>query len=306
VINFRYHVVSLTAIFLALALGMVLGTAALNGPVADYLSSQVSSLRQTNADLRGQVQELQTRADSQDSFVEELAPTLLTGRLKGRSVAVVAWPGADEKDRDGVVEMLARSGATVSGVVTLTPQFIDPAESDALLELVTRLVPAGVTLPNNGVGAETASALVGTVIAGGSVTVPAATRSTVVSGFATIGALTVDRPVTGAAQAVVVVTGPAQESKKGEPPSVMPSVLVQFAKVSPHLVVAGPTATQGSLVAGVRGDSTLTDAVSTVDGVSLAEGRAVAVMAVVEEFAGRNGHYGTGDKATARVPHLPS
>jgi len=34
VINFRYHVVSLTAVFLALAIGLVVGTAALNGPVA--------------------------------------------------------------------------------------------------------------------------------------------------------------------------------------------------------------------------------------------------------------------------------
>ena len=36
-INFRYHVVSLTAVFLALAIGLVVGTAALNGPVADSL-----------------------------------------------------------------------------------------------------------------------------------------------------------------------------------------------------------------------------------------------------------------------------
>ena len=41
-INFRYHVVSLTAVFLALAIGLVVGTAALNGPVADSLRGQVS------------------------------------------------------------------------------------------------------------------------------------------------------------------------------------------------------------------------------------------------------------------------
>jgi hypothetical protein len=46
VINFRYHVVSLTAVFLALAIGLVVGTAALNGPVADSLKNQISALKQ--------------------------------------------------------------------------------------------------------------------------------------------------------------------------------------------------------------------------------------------------------------------
>ena len=54
-INFRYHVVSLTAVFLALAIGLVVGTAALNGPVADALKEQVNALRKDNQQLRDQV-----------------------------------------------------------------------------------------------------------------------------------------------------------------------------------------------------------------------------------------------------------
>ena len=54
-INFRYHVVSLTAVFLALAIGLVVGTAALNGPVADSLNNQVTSLRKDNTQLRDTV-----------------------------------------------------------------------------------------------------------------------------------------------------------------------------------------------------------------------------------------------------------
>ncbi len=51
-INFRYHVVSLTAVFLALAIGLVVGTAALNGPVADSLEGQVTGLRKDNQNWR--------------------------------------------------------------------------------------------------------------------------------------------------------------------------------------------------------------------------------------------------------------
>ena len=54
-INFRYHVVSLTAVFLALAIGLVVGTAALNGPVADSLEDQVNALSKDNSNLRDQV-----------------------------------------------------------------------------------------------------------------------------------------------------------------------------------------------------------------------------------------------------------
>lgn len=45
-INFRYHVVSLTAVFFALAIGLVVGTAALNGPVADSLRDVVTTVAQ--------------------------------------------------------------------------------------------------------------------------------------------------------------------------------------------------------------------------------------------------------------------
>ena len=57
-INFRYHVVSLTAVFLALAIGLVVGTAALNGPVADSLKDQVSALSKDNSNFRAQANQV--------------------------------------------------------------------------------------------------------------------------------------------------------------------------------------------------------------------------------------------------------
>ena len=41
VISFRYHLVSIVAVFLALALGIVVGTTALNGPITKDLRNQV-------------------------------------------------------------------------------------------------------------------------------------------------------------------------------------------------------------------------------------------------------------------------
>jgi len=44
VINFRYHVVSLAAVFLALAIGLVVGTSSANGPLTENLNEQVNTL----------------------------------------------------------------------------------------------------------------------------------------------------------------------------------------------------------------------------------------------------------------------
>ena len=71
-INFRYHVVSLTAVFLALAIGLVVGTAALNGPVADSLEDQVDALSKDNSNLRDQVNQYRDEVNREEDFATEV------------------------------------------------------------------------------------------------------------------------------------------------------------------------------------------------------------------------------------------
>jgi hypothetical protein len=310
VINFRYHVVSLTAVFLALAVGLILGTAALNGPVADKISSQVSGLRNTNGQLRDQVDELQTRASSQDEFVREVAPTLLAGRLTGRSVLVLSGPTASTGDRDQVVSMLKTAGATITAQVRMTKDFTDPTKDDALQDLAARVTPAGVTtLPNDGVGAETASALLATVLLSNKAPISDANRTTILSAYESLGVIDLDGQVSKVLPtAVVIVTGePATSSDATDRNNAFLAVVKQFDVVAGQMVLAAPTAAgSGNPVAAVRGDGTLAKTISTVDGVSLAEGQVATAMALAEQFTGRAGHYGTGKSATARIPTLQS
>lgn len=308
-INFRYHVVSITSIFLALAIGLVLGTAALNGPLADNLKSQVSSLAKSNGQLRDQVGELQTRADSQDDFVRQAAPMLLSRRLSGSSVVVTSTPSADSDDRDGVVEMLRQAGATVVGTVRLTDQYTDPRRDDVLQDLATKLVPASVTgLPNNGVGVETASALLATVLVDGTAQVSPANRSSILTGYSSLGVLTVESAISGPADAMVVVAGQAATDDDADARNAaLLTTLRAFDRVVRHLVVAAPAAGgAGSPVAEIRDAGAMAKTVCTVDGVSLAEGQAVVALALADAIRGRVGHYGTGDGATARLPDLRS
>ena len=80
-INFRYHVVSLTAVFLALAIGLVVGTAALNGPVADSLRDQVQALNRDNSNLRDQQNQYRDELNRAQDFATEVSPALLNGKL---------------------------------------------------------------------------------------------------------------------------------------------------------------------------------------------------------------------------------
>lgn len=309
-INFRYHVVSLTAVFLALTVGLVLGTAALNGTVQNKISEQVGGLRNSNSQLRDQVEELQTRAASQDEFVRQIAPGLLAGKLTGRSVLVVSGPTADNDDRDQVVEMLKTAGATISGTVRLRKDFTDPNKDDALQDLAARITPAGVTnLPNNGVGVETSSALLATVLLANTAPITAANRTTILSAYESLQVLDLDGAVSATpTTAVVVVTGaPETGNDAADRNKAFVDIVKQFDTVATEMVLAGSTAAgAGNAVAAVRDDGTLAKTISTVDGVSLAEGQVATAMALAEQFTGRAGHYGTGSGASARIPTLRS
>ena len=309
-INFRYHVVSLTAVFLALAVGLVLGTAALNGTVQNQLNQQVSGLRNSNDQLRGQVEELQTRADSQNEFVRQIAPGLLAAKLTGKSVLVVSGPTADNDDRDQVVKMLTTAGATITGQVRLRKDFTDPNKDDALQDLAARITPAGVTtLPNNGIGVETSSALLATVLLANKAQITPANRTTILAGFENLQVLDLDGEVAAApATAVVFVTGsPETGSDAADRNKAFLDIVKQFSAVAAQMVLAGSTAAgEGNPVAAVRDDGTLAKTISTVDGVSLAEGQVATALALVEQYTGQAGHYGTGSGASARIPTLRS
>jgi len=310
VINFRYHVVSLTAVFLALAVGLVLGTAALNGTVQNQISKQVDGLRDSNNQLRDQVGELQTRANSQDDFTREIAPTLLTGKLVGRSVLVVSGPTADSDDRDQVVKMLTMAGAAITGQVRLTKDLTDPNKDDTLQDLTARVTPAGVTnLPNNGVGVETSSALLATVLLANPAQITALNRTQILEAYEALGVLNLDGQIAAQpATAVVFVTGaPEAGSNAADRNKALLNIVKQFDAVAGQMVLAGSTAAgAGNPVASVRDDGTLAKTISTVDGVSLAEGQVATAMALAEQFGGRAGHYGTGSGASARIPTLRS
>lgn len=311
-INFRYHVVSLTAVFLALAIGLVVGTAALNGPVADSLKENVNALRKDNQQMRQSVNSMQKELELEEDFAAEMAQVVLPGKLTGRRVLVLSLPSGREHT-EGVLKMLELAGANVTGRVDLQDKFVNPDSNNNLLELaVTAARPGSAPtsgLPGNGHGVETSSALLASVLvdrAQGSPAVSDADRRAVLSAYSNAGYLSTEGRITGAAEAVVLISGqPYVDKDSAKKDESVVKVAEQFDR-SAALVVGGNGSAGGNVVAVVRGDPVLSQTISTVDNANTVQGQLVTTLALVQQVVEKKaGQYGVGDNAAALLPKLP-
>jgi hypothetical protein len=312
VINFRYHVVSLTAVFLALAIGLVVGTAALNGPVADSLKENVNALRKDNSQMRQSVNSLQKELDMEEDFAAEIAQVILPGKLNGRRVLVLSLPSGRDHT-EGVMKMLQLAGANVTARIDVQDKFINPDSNNNLLELaVTAARPNSVPtsgLPGNGHGVETSSALLASVLLDrpqGSPAVTDADRRAVVQQYTNAGYLAPQDKIGGAAEAVVLVSGqPYVDKFSAEKDESVVKIAEQFDRTG-AIVVGGMGSAGGNVVSVVRGDPVLAQTISTVDNANTVQGQLVTSLALLQQLTEKKaGQYGVGDNAAALLPKLP-
>src|SRR5471030_2713714 len=95
VIDFRYHIVSIVSIFLALAVGIVLGAGPLKEDIGNSLSQQTSALRAQKTQLRTQLDAEKAGTGARDTFAAAVAPVIMKNQLSDKTVSLVIAPGAD-------------------------------------------------------------------------------------------------------------------------------------------------------------------------------------------------------------------
>ena len=88
-IDFRYHLVSLIAVFLAVALGIIIGTTALNEPILADIENQVSRPRAGQALAGGPHPAAADAAGHRRRVRAGRRPGLVDGTLAGQSVLLV-------------------------------------------------------------------------------------------------------------------------------------------------------------------------------------------------------------------------
>jgi hypothetical protein len=312
VIDFRYHLVSLIAVFLAVALGIVIGTTQLNGPILDDLESQVDALQQDKRSLEDQTQALRSELDVSEDFETAVAPALVEQALAGRSILlVVTSDDVATEDVEELVALIEQADGTVAGRISLTPAFTDPSSESSLQSYVTGSgLPTGVTLPE----VDDAGQLVGSLLAQ-VLLVPAdgaapdsAATSSVLAGLAALDVLRTDSDAVAPANlALVLTSGEFTGRQADERNDTLVDLVTALDARGSGVVVAGDAASarENGLVGTVREDPEVASAVSTVDNITTAAGRISAVLALRAEAAGTSGAYGTGED-TQPVPPVRS
>lgn len=305
-INFRYHVVSLAAVFLALAVGLIVGTAAANGPVTDSLKDRYNEVSSTNQQLRDEVNQQNTDLQKAGDFATDIAPAYLAGKLAGKRVLVVSLEGNGtdvDKTVDAVSTFLGEAGAKVSGTVKIREKFLTPANKSQLLDLAESSAPPSVSgaLPNQSDGVDSSAALLATILVGKTGTASVDGVRTVLSAYSTQGYLSVDGDFSAPAEATVLVAGAPTTGKDAKDRATAALSVINRFDQAGKLVVAGIA--PGGPVQAVRGDSSLAKTVSTVDNADTAQGQVAVILALVDRVNGKAvGHYGTGDGAASLIP----
>lgn len=306
-IDFRYHLVSITAIFLALALGLFIGATSLRGVVASDITSRTDHVIAQNSELKAALADSRAQVNRERGFEAALAPRVVAGQLSGRTVALVTAPGVSGDIRTGVQDALSRAGAAVTADIQLRDSLLDPQQSTFLDTLVTRLDPA--LRRGEGSGSARALDLLAAAIGGGAAQAgrqrPA--LGTVLSAFTAGRFVTSTAPSTPAALVVILVP-----AAPGQPPpsasAEVPTLLTGFAgaldDAGMGVVVAGPAAAtaSGGVLAAVRSDSSVSQAVSTVDSVDQPSGVIATILSLADMASGHRGAYGTGSDHSPPVP----
>ncbi len=306
-INFRYHIVSLMAVFLALAVGIAVGVS-LSPSVEEGILSQAQQDRNQVTALRTEL----TRRDNLDTYRstydQRTAQLVLAGRMTDDRVALVVMPDAPNAVVTAIGDAVVQAGGRVVAQVKVSQEVFDPAQADKVDQAVAALDLIGFTddmSPATKVGWSLSRAIAAKPVGSRD-----AYAKTVGRTLASANLADVREDVEDTAQLVVVVTAPT--------PTQPPAAEVTAAHVqldvgirdagggADHIpvVVAGPNSDglDGTDVGAVRTTSVASDELSTVDVADLPSGVVTTVLAGKEQILGEQGHYGALARADDALP----
>ncbi len=318
-IDFRYHLVSIVAVFLALAVGIVLGSTELRGAALSALDRTSNALSQKLNAANNENSALQQEVSGDQAFAQAAEPVLLSHLLEGKRAVVLTAPGAPSAVVNGITTALGDAGATVSGQVALSAKFADTGASNLSLldQLTQRVAPSGLTLANGTPQQQAAQVLASALMSSGSSssggssgsggsTAGSQAAQTILSSYSAGQFITVSgQPAQGATLAVIVTAATAPSGGTSDPANqAIVSLAQEFGSSSQATVVAGPSAGsgQGSAISAVRSSGAANNA-STVDNADEVSGQIVVVQALAQQLNGHKpGSYGTQSDATSAGP----
>jgi hypothetical protein len=141
-INFRYHLVSLVAVFLALAIGIIAGSTVIKESILDQTQQNLDNAEKNLKDLEDSNNKLRTQIDQlkgRDDALNAAGTTdLLQNRLTGMPVLMFKVDGVDDNSATMLRTAFTDAGAAFAGVVTFTDRLTltNPADVAKMQDLL--------------------------------------------------------------------------------------------------------------------------------------------------------------------------
>ena len=312
-IDFRYHLVSIVSIFMALAVGIVLGAGPLKEDIGTRLSQQTSALRAEKSQLRTELDAEKRSTVARDTFSAAVAPAIMKGQLSTKIVALVVAPGTDAELVKSTTASLVAAGAKVGSTITLTEAWSDPAKRTFRNTLANQLaILVKVPLAVNGPDQLAATVLARAILGGTDRSTERAdpSASAALDGLLAGDLVTVSPDQIVPSSGVVFLGGPVMGTTQQGIDAKL-AIYVQLVRsldaAGSGVVVAtaantADAALSSSVVTAVRKDSDAVKVASTVDDADLPMGAVTLVLALAQQYSGGLGQYGLATDANAVVP----
>ncbi|MEV0247005.1 copper transporter [Nocardia sp. NPDC050712] len=305
-ISVRQHLISIVGIFLALAIGVVLGSQTLAADMLTGLRSDKTELRQQVDQLAEQNRRRTDELNAADRFIAGSSDRILKGALADRTVVVFTTPDADPADVEAVSRGLDTAGAAVTGRIALTDAFLDASEGDRMRTSLTNVIPAGAQLRTGAVDqASLAGDLLGLVLLQDPANPqPRSTPEELAlvletlrgGGFLAYG----DTPNRPAQLALLITGNGARAAENNQGANIARFAGALRARSSGTVLAGRAGAAEGpGPIAELRSDAVLATTVTTIDHLDREIGRVTTVLGLSEQLNGGSGRYGTGEKATS-------
>ncbi len=285
-ITLRHHVLTIVAVFLALAAGIVLG----GGPLSDVAPTVATAGK--DADTAPQAD--QSQPDYSEAFVSTLGPQLVAGRLAERTVAVVTVPGADEQLVTALGEAVAAAGGTVSARYDLGADLVDPDQKTLVDTLGSQLLTqqAADDVAADASTYDRIGQLIGLGIATKEVEgqdVTGRSRA-IVEAVRGAGLMTGPEAVDRRAPLVLLVLGTDAGDEGSD--AVLAGLVQGLAAQATGVVVAGTLQDGGAGQLGRLRADPAGASVASVDGIDAAAGRVATILALQRSLTTPGGSFG--------------
>jgi hypothetical protein len=166
VVSLRYHLVSLAAVLMALAAGVLLGAGPLAQAASDSFGPTPSASAQAGSSAQATARaQLQSVNAYDEAAIAAVAAKVVRGTLNGTRVVLVVAPGVSTDLVGRTADLLRAAGATVTGQVNLTAAWTDPTQATVLGGIADQLAPADAKPGDGTQASSSASALAAALLA---------------------------------------------------------------------------------------------------------------------------------------------